>query len=60
MSAPMAATKKVGIRCHIGVHRPRRRDRPGRGEFETTCRDCGCDLVLSPVTGRWRFVGVMG
>ncbi len=31
-----------------------------RGEFETQCRDCGCDLVLSPVTGRWRFSGVMG
>jgi len=54
------SASKPAIRCHLGIHRPRRRDRPGRGEFETQCRDCGCDLVLSPVTGRWRFMGVMG
>ncbi len=48
------------VRCDEGVHRPRRRDRLKPNEVQGICRDCGCELVLSPVTRRWRFVGVMG
>ncbi|MBX3595608.1 hypothetical protein [Sphingomonas sp.] len=47
-------------RCHEGIHRPRRRDRLKPGERREVCRDCGCDLIHSGVTGRWRFSGVMG
>jgi hypothetical protein len=45
-------------RCKAGLHRPRKRDRIINQHAK--CRDCGCDLVVSPVTGKWRFSGVMG
>jgi hypothetical protein len=46
------------IRCDEGIHRTRKRDRIIHGHAK--CRDCGCDLILSPVTGKWRFSGVLG
>jgi hypothetical protein len=49
---------KPTVRCEDGVHRPRKRDRIINGHGK--CRDCGCDLVLSPVTRKWRFSGVLG
>ncbi|MBW4330552.1 hypothetical protein KY084_06640 [Stakelama sp. CBK3Z-3] len=52
--------------CSLGRHRPSRtrlaRDKtPGRSALpHTHCRQCGGLLVRSPVTGRWRFTGILG
>lgn len=58
IATPKPNALKSAARCEEGIHRTRKRDRIIHGHAK--CRDCGCDLVLSPVTGKWRFSGVLG
>ena len=47
--------------CATGRHRARRvRLVYQEGKIQSTCRDCGCELVRTQATRRWYFSGRLG